>query len=419
MHEHLTRELFRAISGGWRNPGDLAAIALAHLFELCPHCRREFEFWRQALEDESAAPEGADYEAVIEGIRARVEEPPGGSEAPIQSEIRGARSRAEEILRLGPEQQAEWIRTESGRLAGPLLAEVLIEEGWRRTPAYPHDGYTLACLARLVLHHLPASLRTTALYARALAHMANSVRVIGDLPRAEQILGDARYFLRSHGGGDRLVRAELDSLEGSLRNDQERSEEAVRLLLRALMTSRLEQMAGRTAAILVKLAGTHIRLNEPRRSLSLLIEAEKVLDSEPDPRLRLLILHNRALGLCYSGYSKQAQALLDKSAELAGSQDQPLNILRRSWISGKAAWKLADLDLAEERFVSVREGFSCRGLRNDTAEASMDLCGLYLEQGRRKEAEGLAETALPVFEELGLPAKAAAARALRARAASA
>jgi hypothetical protein len=49
----------------------------------------------------------------------------------------------------------------------------------------------------------------------------------------------------------------------------------------------------------------------------------------------------------------------------------------------------------------------------------MDLCGLYLKQGRRKEAEGLAETALPVFEELGLPAKAAAARALRARAASA
>jgi hypothetical protein len=76
MHEHLTRELFRAISGGWRNPGDLAAIALAHLFELCPSCRREFESWRQELDDVSSVPEGADYEAVIEGIRARVEELP-------------------------------------------------------------------------------------------------------------------------------------------------------------------------------------------------------------------------------------------------------------------------------------------------------------------------------------------------------
>jgi hypothetical protein len=76
VHEHLTRELFRAISSGWRNPGDLAAIALAHLFELCPHCRREFESWRRELEDASSAPEGADYEAVIEGIRARVEELP-------------------------------------------------------------------------------------------------------------------------------------------------------------------------------------------------------------------------------------------------------------------------------------------------------------------------------------------------------
>jgi tetratricopeptide (TPR) repeat protein len=419
MHEHLNRELFRAISSGWRNPGDLAAIALAHLFELCPSCRREFESWRRELEDRAVPSDAADYEAVIERARIRVERLPGGSEAPVEAEIREARSRADELLRLVPDQRAEWLRFEAGRFSALLLAEVLIEESRRRTPAYPRDGYTLASLARLVLHHAPSSLRATALYARALAYMANAVRVIGDLPRADQIMEDARFLLRCQGGGDRLVRAELDGLEGSLRNDQERSEEAVPLLLRALMTSRLEQMAGRTAAILIKLAGAHIRLNEPRRSLSLLIEAEKVLDSEPDPRLRLLILHNRALGLYYSGYPQQAQALLDESSELAGSQDQPLNVLRRSWISGKAARKLADLDLAEERLVSVREGFSCRGLRSDAAEASMDLCGLYLEQGRRKEAEELADAALPVFEELELPAKASAARALRARAASA
>jgi len=121
----------------------------------------------------------------------------GGGKAPHQGggKLREARSRADELLRLVPDQRAEWLRSEAGRFSALLLAEVLIEESRRRTPAYPRDGYTLASLARLVLHHAPSSLRATALYARALAYMANAVRVIGDLPRADQIMGDARFLL--------------------------------------------------------------------------------------------------------------------------------------------------------------------------------------------------------------------------------
>lgn len=157
MREHLSRELFRAISSGWRDPGDLARIAVGHLFELCSHCRREYEAWRREVPDEEAVPVHADYESVIESIRARVQPASEGAEAPIDSDIRHARSRAEDLLRLPPEQQAEWIRTESERHAGPLLAEVLIEESRRKTPGYPRKGYTLADLARLVLYHAPAS----------------------------------------------------------------------------------------------------------------------------------------------------------------------------------------------------------------------------------------------------------------------
>ena len=419
MHEHLTQELFRAIASGWRNPGDLAGIALAHLFELCPDCRREFEAWRRELEDASVAPEAAHYRAVVDRICARIEPPAGRRESPISREIRDARGGAERLLRLEPERRADWLRVEAGRVPTSLLAEVLIEESRKRTPGYPRSGYVLADVARLVLQHGSTSLHNTTLYARSLAYMANAVRVIGDLPRADQLLGDVRYLLRLQGGGDRLVRAEVDGLEGSLRNSQARPQAAIPPLLRALMTYRLDQVSDRSAAILIKLAGAHLRLCQYQYSLILLAEADRALDDEPEPWLRLLILDNQAHCLCVSGQPLQAQELLDQGRRLAELRDDPLNHLRRLWKSAEIAWKLADLDLAEQRMVTVRSGFAAQGLRYDVALASLELGRLYIEQGRLHEAAELADEALPVFEELGVPAKVAAARGLRTQAATA
>lgn len=412
MHEHLTRELFRAISGGWRNPGDLAAIALAHLFELCPHCRREFGSWRRELEDRSVPPDAADYEAVIEGIRARVEEPPGGSEVPIQSEIREARSRAEELLRLAPEQQAEWIRSESGRFAGPLLAEVLIEEGWRRTPAYPHDGYTLASLARLVLHHLPTSLRTMALYARALAHMANSVRVIGDLPRAEQILGDARYLLRSQGGGDRLVRVEIDRLEGSLRLDQHRPRDAVRVLLHAQMVYGLESLQREAVATLMLLSKAHRRLGELDRAFEILDQVDEGLRSTPLPRLLIIAGDKRAALLLRSGRPGGALEALSGLEALAARYGDAVMSLRRAWTRGLISRDLGELDASEEALLPVIEGFAARRMILDLALVRLELGGIYAAQARLAEAGELADQAASTFADIGLPGKEAEARKL-------
>jgi tetratricopeptide (TPR) repeat protein len=419
MHEHLTRELFRAVSSGWRNPGDLAAIALAHLYEQCPSCRREYESWRREAEDAPLELEALDYGAVIERIRARVEPGAGETVAPIDSEIEQARTRAEEVLRLDPAQRAGWIRFEAERFSGSLLAEVLIEESRRRTPTDPRTGYTLADLARLALQHAPASLHTVPLYARALAYMANAVRVIGDLPRADQLLGDAHYLLRSQGGGDRLVRAELDSLEGSLRIEQDRPEQALPLILRALMTYHLERAGREAAATLIKLARTHSKLEDLPRSLVLLDKADEILGSDPEPWLQNVSLHNRAGCLMLTGEPELAQEALDQGEERARHLNDPLGDLRRLWVRALLARRQADLDSAEQLLVSVRRGFSSQGLRFDAALASLDLGWLVSEQGRLREAGEYAEEILPVFEELRLPAKAAAARGLRAQAARA
>lgn len=249
--------------------------------------------------------------------------------------------------------------------------------------------------------------------------MANSSRVTGDFHRADQLLADARYLLRSQGGGDRLLRAELDSLEASLRIEQDRPEVASRLLLRSLMAYRVEVADRQAAAILIKLARAQARLQGIPRALSLLAEAERLLRNEPDPWLQLLILDNKASYFCLFGEPMLAQQTLEHGRELAEQRDDPLNKLRRCWSGAKISWMLGDLALTEQSLVSVREGFSRQGIPYDVALASLDLARLCLEQGRFQDAEDLAGQALPVFEKLWLPSKVAIACGMRAQAAAA
>lgn len=411
MHAHLTHELFRAVASGWRNPGDLAGIAIAHLFELCPDCRRGFEGWRQELEDASVPADAADYEAVIDRIRARVEAAPGETEAPVQSEVRRARSRAAELLHLSAEQQLDWIRSESDRLRGPLLAEVLIDEGFRRTQGYPHDGFALASLARLVLHHLPVSWRTAALYARALAHMANAVRVIGDLPRAEQLMGDARYFLRAQGGGDRLVRAELDRLESSLRLGQRRLRSAVTILLRAQMVYELEGLQSEAVATLLLLSKAHRRLGELDRAFELLDQADRGLARTAHPRFTIIAAERRAMLLLQVGKPEVALQVLASLDGLTAEHGDPIMLLRRSWQLGRVSRSLGDLEAAEHSLLQVVEGFSSRRMILDVALARLELSRLYRRQGRMPEAGDLAEQATTTFLDIGLLGMAAEASA--------
>lgn len=412
MHGHLTRELFRAIHQGWRNPGDLAAIAMAHLFELCPACRGEFEIWRRELEGEAPSAEAGDFDAAIERIRSSQADTDGDT-IPKDDRRQEDRSRTQELLDLPPEDRAEWIRSETAKRSGLLLAEALIDESCRRTPGYPHDGYSLANLARLVLHHAPASPEATELYARALAYLANAVRVIGDLPRADQLLGDARYLLGSQGGGDRLVRAELDSLEASLRIAQERDDEAVPLLLRALMICRVGKVPSAAAAVLIKLGLAHRNLGDPQRSLKLLGEAERDLEGAGSPRLLLVCRHNSVLSLCREGELDRARELLVQTRALAAEFGDPLHLLRRSLAEADLSWRLQELDVAEARLLEVRDGFSQRGLRGDKAVVSLDLARLYTQQGRSYEVLELAEAVIPVFRKLGLHGSLTEAQALK------
>ena len=421
MDEHLTRDLFRAIYKGWRDPGDLAAIAMAHLFEECSVCRKEFEAWRRELGEGVAAPESQDFDAVFDCVRASAAANDGDGtalEVQIGAERRRARSRADELLALAPDQRLEWIRIENKRISGVLLAEVLIEQCLQRTPGYPHEGKILAFLARLVLQHTPTSVLAVEYYALALAGLANAIRVIGDLPRADQILGDARYLLRAQGtGADRLVRARIDSLEASLRTGQDRPSQAIPLLLRALMVYEMEGpgAAADIAACLIKLCRAHDRLGAVGRALELADGLGEHAGCRSDPRLDLLGRRNRAAILIHAGRFEDAREALEEVRPFFDGLDDPLERLRFSWSDAKLLRSTGASEAAENLMISIRHGFGSYDLRYDEALAGVELAAWYSEEGRRDDALPLVEEALPVFEALELPAKITEARALWAR----
>ncbi len=423
--EHVTRDLFRAISGGWRNPGDLAAIALAHLFELCPRCRREFQSWRRELGEGVPATGPEDYEAVLDRFRARVapkpansNDVPGAQEARAAAEEREARSGAEELLRLSPAEQAERVRREPERFAGLLLAEMLIEDSRKKAPERPKEAATHARLARLVLHHTPLSAYACELYVRALAYLANAIRVIGDLPRADQILGDARYFFRTLGCGDRLLRAELDGLEGSLRTDQWRPHLAISRLLRALMVYRLESRPRLAASTLLNLGRAQSRQGQFEPALATVGEVERVLQAAPDARLLRFAREHFVNYQCDAGNLEQAIRVARESEELFERQSDAISRLRQRWVMAKISRRGGDREDALAGLTGVRSEFAAVGLFYDAAHVALDLAELQADQHERHEVERLTEEALPVFRRLELPTKVAEAEALRRRAAT-
>ena len=418
MDDHLTRDLFRAIHKGWRDPGDLAAIAMAHLFELCPRCRSQFETWRRELDEGEATAEGHDYDGVVDRLRvgaAANEWPPGTSTDRAEPAAEAEAKRADELLRLPPLERLEWARKEASDSSGILFAEGLIEECRRRTPADPHEGYTLALVARIILQHTSMSPCAIELYGRALAWMANALRVMGDYLRARQVIGDGRYVLGTQGGGDRLARAEIDRLEGSLWLDLEEPRQGIRVLLRALMSYRMEKAARETITVLLKLARAHTSLREIDRAAALVSEAAEVVRDLQDDWLRFLVSTYQARTLCIRGDGLGAQQVIVEARARSQIHDDSLISYRLGSLESEIARQNRQPDLAECILRRAITGYTDHGFPVVAADVSLRLARLYLDTSRSTEAVRLLDAAIPIFKNQELFSRLSTAQTLYVR----
>lgn len=396
-HIHLNRELLRAIDRGESSPHDLVGAVVAHLFDLCPRCRQELEDYRR----EAGAAGSQRYELTIERVRDRARGLTG--ETPLVKRVaeqrRSAQHRIAELLALAPEERLDRLRAAPERYCGPMLAELLIEEARECLPGHPRRAGRLASLARTVLEHGSHTPRTAELYARALAHSANALRVQSELARADELLGQARFLLRGQTGpSDPLVGAEIDSLEGSLRRDQRRLDEAEKLFTRAAAAWAREREETRAARELLNLGTVFRERGEIERAIEITVTAADCLDPETEPGLALYARHNLADSLNDAGRHEEARSLLEECRLLYERHGDPLTNLRRLWLEGKIAGGLGEIEGAEHALLVVRDGFLGQGIGYDAALASLDLAHLYARAGRTTELKRLAEEIAPVFE---------------------
>lgn len=413
---HLSVELLQAIHCGERSPGDLAAVAMAHLFEKCAQCRSVFEAWRQSLDEDRVDPLLERYDSAFDRVKARLRtdssETEGGLpslEALVSAETRDAHQLLQEILARPMRERRELIRKNGERYSGPVLAALLLEQAWDELPGRPRDSHSWAGLARAVLHHSSATPYAAELYARAIGLEANALRAQGELRPAAELIDVARYLLKSQGGGDVLTRAELDRFEGSLRRAQRRFDEARDFLSRAVMAYALEGQKEDAAATLLALGPVLQEMGDLDKAVDAAAQALEIAQDEGLRSLELFARHNLAFSLHQAGENAEARRIFDESQDLYEQQDNPPIQLRRVWLHGHLARAEGDLSEAEMAYRTVKEGFFRQGIGYHAALAALDLAKLYAQEGRTADLKRIAEEIVPIFEAQDVHREAAAA----------
>ncbi len=243
---------------------------------------------------------------------------------------------------------------------------------------------------------------------RAWAYLANALRIRSDLRGAGEAFDRSQACLR-RGTKDPWELAVWLDLKASLLRAQRCFDEAMRLLQRAqtiFLAIGDRHYAGRT---LVNMDNVLHHEGRPEEGIPLLYRALELIDPEQDPKLLLITRHNLIDDLAEASRCMEAQRLFIQTRPLYQRLDLPWFRHRRTWVEGKIVRGLGQPDKAEELLLSARAGLIEERLSYDTALISLDLAGLYSEQGRLAEMKRLALEMTPIFSSLQVHREAIAA----------
>ena len=395
---HVTRELLLGVFRGELPTEVLTQVSLQHLLRLCPYCWREFDAFRREVEA------GRDAGLILAGL--------GVQMTRLEKEHRRAEEDLRDLLALSKEEGAGRIRRSRRRFRGSHLAHLLLEESQERLTIDPKEAYHLAELAHLVVQNTPFDRDVLHLLVLTHASMANASRVSGDTHQAEEHFGRTRHLLTHHAVTETALLARIDDLEGSLRMDQHRLSQAIKLFDRAASLYELLDARVELARVLLKLAATYNLQGKAERAVKVVRAALHELSPESEPRLYMSARYNLALFLVESGDARKAAEVLEEDVELSKKFPEPWLQLRITGLRGKIAAAQKDFATAEAAFLEMREGFLREESGYDAAIVSMDLALLYLRQGRTAELKTLAKEMLPIFRSQDVHREALAALVL-------
>jgi tetratricopeptide (TPR) repeat protein len=395
MQLHPPGEILFLLKRGWLSSEEATEVE-AHL-EDCERCQilsRSVSERRDKLIPLEA------YEKIVDVVSSSVLEESG--------EIEDQRSSVpmlwDELSRLRFSQQ-KLVVENSPRCQVWGLAEHLLlksRECWTDDPLRSEE---LAELAFVVAERLSfTGLRERLgndLKAEAWSYVGNSRRIRSDLYGAGLAFREAEKYL-TLGSGDPMEAARLLDLESSFERACRNFDSACRLLRGAIELYRKageRQLEGRA---LINEANLLRACGKPDASIQVLQRAENLLNPEDDPLLWFLLKKNLLLFLTEAGRTPEAQELLPEVRELGRVHASRLERLRLLWTEGLLRKSLGQAELAAEILNQVRDGFVAQGIGYDVALVSLDLAGLYLENGRSNEARRLATESIPLFTSRGV-----------------
>lgn len=227
------------------------------------------------------------------------------------------------------------------------------------------------------------------------AALINAYRVCSDLPSARKARVKARQLWEDGEAGDPglLNEALLPWIEAALHRAEREFALALKRIDEALELDNGE-LRGK---ILLTKAYIHHTLDEPEASTATILKAIPFIDTEKEPRLAWVVLHNLIADLLYLGRAEEAKQRLPDARRLAESLGGELDLARVLWVEAMVADALGQLREARKRFEQARNAFTRPELSYDHALVSMELSIVLLRQGDALRVRSLSEETLRIF----------------------
>lgn len=380
---HLTIELLRALKDADLPPAVLSHITWKHLMALCPECRGAFDEW---ISEESPKVYRGTLDLRSEDIEWQREQK--ALEKRIGVEFN-------ELLRTPKDEREKKIANARTRFAHPLLIEWLIDECRSYLHSDPREAVHFASLATVAAKRCTYA-SSGAYRALSLAQLANAMKATGDLTHADHLFKRTRRLMKCEEVMDSDVHALIDAMEGSLRKDQRRFDEAGKLVRRAVLVYEVLGMEKEVARELLNLAYIYFQSEEESKAFELIYKAKDAVDPNEELELAVGIRHTLASALCDAGDPFAAAKVMESSEELFSRYFNERGSSAKSgylmaWLEGRIARGLEAFDEAEEKLQEAAQGYGSLGIGYDTALVCLDLAEAYLAQGKHGMVQKVAK----------------------------
>jgi len=292
------------------------------------------------------------------------------------------------------------------------LVVKVCRESERRAAHDAAEAVELAEFALFIAEHCPGEESWCArIQAEAWGFLGNARRVANDLDGADAAFARSKQFLEITAGADPdlLDASLLPDLEASLRRDEHRFSEALKLIDQAREASDGDAAAGR---LLLQKEHVLCLMGDYEGALAVLDEAKPLIEKANEPGLLFALRFNTADNLCRLERYAAARALLPKVRQLALDQGNALSLTRVLWLAAKVDAGQGRSEEAIEALLQVQRDFTVRRLPYDAALSSLDLALIWLERGCTVEVRELALGMAWIFRAKGIHREALAALAI-------